>query len=72
MSEQSTPATPVRVRMAPSPTGSPHVGLVRTALFNYAFAKHAEVTGSGGTFVLRGHRRVEVTASGGRREERDA
>ena len=59
MSEQSTPATPatpathVRVRMAPSPTGSPHVGLVRTALFNYAFAKHAELTGRGGTFVLR-------------------
>ncbi|CAM3774479.1 glutamate--tRNA ligase [Nocardioides marinus] len=47
------PATPVRVRMAPSPTGSPHVGLVRTALFNYAFAKHAELTGRGGTFVLR-------------------
>jgi glutamyl-tRNA synthetase len=49
----ATPATPVRVRMAPSPTGSPHVGLVRTALFNYAFAKHAELTGRGGTFVLR-------------------
>ena len=55
MSESTTqgPATPVRVRMAPSPTGSPHVGLVRTALFNYAFAKHAELTGRGGTFVLR-------------------
>ena len=56
MTEHSTtqgPATPVRVRMAPSPTGSPHVGLVRTALFNYAFAKHAELTGRGGTFVLR-------------------
>ncbi|WP_344302700.1 glutamate--tRNA ligase [Nocardioides bigeumensis] len=38
----------VRVRMAPSPTGSPHVGLVRTALFNWAFARH-----HGGTFVLR-------------------
>ena len=49
----ATPASPVRVRMAPSPTGSPHVGLVRTALFNYAFAKHAELTGRGGTFVLR-------------------
>ncbi len=49
----ATPDTPVRVRMAPSPTGSPHVGLVRTALFNYAFAKHAELTGRGGTFVLR-------------------
>ena len=39
---------PVRVRMAPSPTGSPHVGLVRTALYNWAFARH-----HGGTFVLR-------------------
>ena len=38
----------IRVRMAPSPTGSPHVGLLRTALFNYAFARH-----HGGTFVLR-------------------
>lgn len=44
----STPSTPVRVRMAPSPTGSPHVGLVRTALFNWAFARH-----HGGTFVFR-------------------
>lgn len=38
----------IRVRMAPSPTGSPHVGLLRTALFNWAFARHV-----GGTFVLR-------------------
>ncbi|MEQ6902563.1 glutamate--tRNA ligase [Nocardioides sp. YIM 152588] len=46
----STPGDtrPVRVRMAPSPTGSPHVGLVRTALFNWAFARH-----HGGTFVFR-------------------
>jgi glutamyl-tRNA synthetase len=41
-------STPVRVRMAPSPTGSPHVGLVRTALFNWAFARHHH-----GTFVFR-------------------
>jgi len=34
--------------MAPSPTGTPHVGLVRTALFNWAFARH-----HGGTFVFR-------------------
>ncbi len=39
---------PVRVRMAPSPTGSPHVGLIRTALYNWAFARH-----HGGTFVFR-------------------
>src|SRR4051812_33685200 len=42
------PARPVRVRMAPSPTGSPHVGLARTALYNWAFARH-----HGGTFVFR-------------------
>ena len=40
--------TRVRVRMAPSPTGSPHVGLARTALYNWAFARH-----HGGTFVFR-------------------
>ena len=42
----STP--PVRVRFCPSPTGSPHVGLVRTALFNWAFARHL-----GGAIVFR-------------------
>jgi glutamyl-tRNA synthetase len=41
-------ASPVRVRFCPSPTGSPHVGLARTALFNWAFARH-----HGGTFVFR-------------------
>ncbi|WP_127843222.1 glutamate--tRNA ligase [Actinomyces wuliandei] len=39
---------PVRVRFCPSPTGVPHVGLVRTCLFNWAYARH-----TGGTFVLR-------------------
>lgn len=39
---------PVRVRFCPSPTGSPHVGLARTALFNWAFVRHL-----GGTFVFR-------------------
>ena len=38
----------VRVRFCPSPTGDPHVGMVRTALFNWAFAKH-----NNGTFVFR-------------------
>jgi glutamyl-tRNA synthetase len=38
----------VRVRFCPSPTGTPHVGLVRTALFNWAFARH-----HGGTFIFR-------------------
>ena len=43
-----TPSSPVRVRFCPSPTGSPHVGMARTALFNWAFARH-----HGGTFVFR-------------------
>lgn len=38
----------VRVRFCPSPTGTPHVGLIRTALFNFAHARH-----TGGTFVFR-------------------
>ncbi len=39
---------PVRVRFAPSPTGFPHVGNIRTALFNWLYARH-----SGGTFIVR-------------------
>jgi len=39
---------PVRVRMAPSPTGYLHLGTVRTALFNYLFARK-----EGGAFVVR-------------------
>jgi glutamyl-tRNA synthetase len=38
----------IRVRFCPSPTGNPHVGMARTALFNWAFARH-----HGGTFVFR-------------------
>ncbi|MDR2429191.1 MAG: glutamate--tRNA ligase [Candidatus Margulisbacteria bacterium] len=38
----------IRVRFAPSPTGNLHIGSVRTALFNYLFARH-----HGGQFVLR-------------------
>ena len=38
----------VRVRFCPSPTGTPHVGMVRTCLFNWAYARH-----TGGTFVFR-------------------
>ena len=38
----------VRTRIAPSPTGFLHVGLARTALFNYLFARQ-----KGGIFVLR-------------------
>lgn len=38
----------VRVRFAPSPTGYLHLGGLRTALYNYLFARH-----SGGKFLLR-------------------
>ena len=38
----------VRVRFAPSPSGDLHVGNIRTALYDWAFARH-----TGGTFVLR-------------------
>lgn len=38
----------VRVRYSPSPTGNPHVGVIRAALYNWAFARHF-----GGTFVFR-------------------
>ena len=46
MSIPETP--PIRVRMAPSPTGPLHIGTARTSLYNYLFAKHV-----GGTYVLR-------------------
>src|SRR5580765_8098626 len=54
MTSTPAPADPaasnraVRARFCPSPTGTPHVGLARTALFNWAFARH-----HGGTFVFR-------------------
>jgi glutamyl-tRNA synthetase len=38
----------VRVRFAPSPTGYPHLGNIRTALFNWVFARH-----NNGVFILR-------------------
>ena len=44
----SADARPVKVRIAPSPTGDPHVGTAYIALFNFAFAKK-----SGGKFILR-------------------
>jgi nondiscriminating glutamyl-tRNA synthetase len=40
--------TPMRVRMAPSPTGPLHIGTARTSLYNFLTARH-----SGGTYVLR-------------------
>ncbi|MFB2584604.1 glutamate--tRNA ligase [Herbiconiux liukaitaii] len=58
MSAPSSPPAPhpfttasgadVRVRFCPSPTGTPHVGLMRTALFNWAYARH-----TGGSMVFR-------------------
>ncbi len=48
MTDSPTTSGAVRVRFCPSPTGSPHVGLVRTALFNWAYARH-----TGGTMVFR-------------------
>lgn len=44
----STAGRPLRVRIAPSPTGDPHVGTAYIALFNYVFARK-----QGGTFILR-------------------
>ncbi|GAA4672804.1 glutamate--tRNA ligase [Frondihabitans cladoniiphilus] len=50
MSASFTTATgaDVRVRFCPSPTGTPHVGLIRTALFNWAYARH-----TGGKLIFR-------------------
>ena len=45
----------VRVRFAPSPTGLPHIGNIRTALFNWLFARH-----NAGKFIVR----VEDTDQG--------
>ena len=44
----STDTRPVRVRFAPSPTGDLHVGNIRTALFDWAYARH-----TGGQFIFR-------------------
>jgi glutamyl-tRNA synthetase len=45
----------IRVRFCPSPTGTPHIGMARAALFNWAYARH-----TGGAFVFR----VEDTDAG--------
>ncbi len=44
----TTPPRPVRLRLAPSPTGEPHVGMLRTAVWSWLYARHA-----GGQFVIR-------------------
>src|SRR5437764_14275124 len=43
-----TPDAPVVTRIAPSPTGSMHIGTARTALFNWLYARH-----TGGKYLLR-------------------
>lgn len=43
-----TDSKPVRVRFAPSPTGPMHIGGLRTAVFNWLFARHHN-----GSFILR-------------------
>jgi len=48
LTERVKHMTHVKVRFAPSPTGVPHVGNIRTALFNYFFAKSTD-----GKFILR-------------------
>lgn len=48
MLSESVNQTPIRVRFAPSPTGFLHVGGLRTALYNFLFARR-----EGGTFILR-------------------
>ncbi|MGA0276242.1 MAG: glutamate--tRNA ligase family protein, partial [Dehalococcoidia bacterium] len=44
----SNPTSPVRVRYAPSPTGIPHIGNIRTALFCWIMARQ-----TGGQFIVR-------------------
>src|SRR6201992_2157894 len=48
MSTPPPASTPVRTRIAPSPTGFLHLGTARTALYSWAYARHF-----GGQFVLR-------------------
>jgi glutamyl-tRNA synthetase len=45
---EANPVRPVRVRLAPSPTGTLHIGTARTAVFNWLFARHCH-----GQFLLR-------------------
>ena len=48
MTTASTTDRPVRVRLAPSPTGDPHVGTIRQAIWTWLYARH-----TGGRFILR-------------------
>ena len=53
--------TKVRVRFAPSPTGFVHIGSLRTALYNYLFAKK-----HGGDYILRIEDTDQTRLVGGR------
>lgn len=48
MTTADSGARPVRVRLAPSPTGDPHVGMIRQAIWTWLYARH-----TGGKFILR-------------------
>lgn len=48
MTTAHTDDRPVRVRLAPSPTGDPHVGMIRQAIWTWLYARH-----NNGTFILR-------------------
>ena len=48
MAAEAKQTPPIRVRLAPSPTGTLHIGTARTAVFNWLFARH-----HGGEFLLR-------------------
>ncbi len=48
MAAEVSRVRPIRVRLAPSPTGTLHIGTARTAVFNWLFARH-----HGGEFLLR-------------------
>ena len=48
MAAEANVVRPIRVRLAPSPTGTLHIGTARTAVFNWLFARH-----QGGEFLLR-------------------
>jgi glutamyl-tRNA synthetase len=49
----TTTRTPIRTRIAPSPTGFLHLGTARTALFCWAFAQHHKALGQDAQFILR-------------------
>ncbi len=53
MQNMQNPNNKVAVRYPPSPTGNLHIGNIRTILFNYLFAKHAERLGTEASMIMR-------------------